>query len=190
MFFRKPHPNLQIPKPAPVTPQSVHDFTVKDIYGKPVRLNKYKGKVLIIVNVASQCGLTETNYKELNLLNEKYYDRGLRILAFPCNQFNSQEPGSAEEILNFIKEKKVTFDLFEKIEVNGENANPLWKFLKNKVSGTLGDFIKWNFSKFIVDKNGIPVERFGPTVNPLDLEPYLQKYLRVKFDDIDMLYDI
>lgn len=157
--------------------ETVHDFTVKDIYGRDVKLEKYRGYVLLIVNVASQCGLTDTNYDQLNELYEKYAkSRDFKILAFPCNQFGGQEPGSSKDILQFIQERGVKFDVFEKIEVNGENTHPLWNFLKKTQSGAFGDFIKWNFSKFIVDKNGVPVERFGPNVNPLDLEPYLAKY--------------
>ncbi|XP_046972681.1 juvenile hormone epoxide hydrolase-like [Vanessa cardui] len=157
--------------------ETIYDFTVKDIYGRDVKLDKYKGLVLLIVNVASQCGLTDTNYNQLNELHEKYAkSRDFRILAFPCNQFGSQEPGSAKDILKFVRERGVQFDVFEKIEVNGENTHPLWTFLKRTQSGTFGDFIKWNFSKFIIDKNGVPVERFAPNVNPLDLEPYLAKY--------------
>ncbi|XP_023939567.2 juvenile hormone epoxide hydrolase [Bicyclus anynana] len=161
----------------PNTAKTIYDFSVKDIYGRAVKLDKYKGFVLLIVNVASQCGLTDTNYNQLNELYEKYAkSRNLRILAFPCNQFGGQEPGSEKEIIKFTKERNIKFDIFEKIEVNGESAHPLWQFLKQTQSGTFGDFIKWNFSKFIVDKNGIPVERFGPNVNPIDLEPYLAKY--------------
>lgn len=162
--------------PTPKTESTIYDFTVKDINGNDVGLEKYRGHVLLIVNVASQCGLTDTNYNQLNDLYEKYASRGLRILAFPCNQFNGQEPGTPKEILQFTKNRGVKFDLFEKVDVNGDNAHPLWKFLKKAQPGTLGDFIKWNFSKFIVDKNGKPVERLGPNVNPLDLEPYLAKY--------------
>ena len=157
--------------------KSIHEFTVKDIYGRNIKLGKYKGYTLIVVNVASQCGLTDNNYNQLNELYEKYAkSNNLRILAFPCNQFGSQEPGNSNEITKFLRERNVEFDVFEKIEVNGDNAHPLWKFLKRVQSGTLGDFIKWNFSKFIVDKNGVPVERFAPNTNPLDLEPYLAKY--------------
>nr|AIN34709.1 fatty alcohol acetyltransferase [Agrotis segetum] len=159
------------------TAKTVYEFTVKDIQGQEVKLERYKGKVLIIVNVASHCGYTNSHYTELNELYEKYSKKGLRILAFPCNQFGGQEPGTLKEILQFTKEKKVKFDLFEKIEVNGENAHPLWKFLKRIQGGTLGDFIKWNFSKFIIDRNGVPVERFGPNTSPLELEPYLEKLL-------------
>ncbi|KAK7792481.1 hypothetical protein R5R35_013865 [Gryllus longicercus] len=156
---------------------SVYDFTVKDIKGDDVSLEKYKGHVLIIVNVASQCGLTPTNYKELNELYEEYKDsKGLRILGFPCNQFAGQEPGGSEEIQCFALKSNVKFDLFQKVDVNGDNASPLWKYLKMKQGGTLGDFIKWNFTKFIIDKNGQPVERHGPKTDPRKLIPSLEKY--------------
>lgn len=156
---------------------SIHEFTVKNIKGEDVKLDVYKGHVCIIVNVASQCGLTANNYKQLNELYEQYAEsKGLRILAFPCNQFAGQEPGNSEEIVCFASERKVKFDLFEKIDVNGDGTNPLWKFLKHKQGGTLGNFIKWNFTKFIIDKNGIPVERHGPNVDPKDLVKSLEKY--------------
>lgn len=101
---------------------------------------------------------------------------GLRILGFPCNQFGGQEPGNAEEICSFVATKNVKFDMFEKIKVNGDDAHPLWKYLKHKQGGTLGDFIKWNFTKFIIDKNGQPVERHGPSTSPKDLLKSLEKY--------------
>ncbi|CAG9792383.1 unnamed protein product [Diatraea saccharalis] len=175
--FREFHGNERTPSPKDKRIKTIYDFTVKDLSGKEIKLEKYKGYVVLIVNVASQCGLTDTNYKQLNELYEKYSDKGLRILAFPCNQFGGQEPGSAEEIFKFISNRGVKFDIFEKISVNGENAHPLWQFLKNSQSGMIGDFIKWNFSKFLVDRNGVPVDRFAPTVSPLDLESYLVKYL-------------
>lgn len=156
---------------------SVYDFTVKDIKGNDVSLEKYKGHVLVIVNVASQCGLTKDNYKELVELDEKYRDeKGLRILAFPCNQFNGQEPGSNDEICTFASKHGAKFDFFSKIDVNGENAHPLWKYLKHKKGGTFGEAIKWNFTKFIIDKNGQPVERFAPTTAPHKLVSTLEKY--------------
>lgn len=174
----EPEPNKHLVSENTIeqTSKTVYDFTVKDIEGHEVKLEKYRGKVLIIVNVASQCGYTDTHYTELNELYEKYSDKGLRILAFPCNQFGGQEPGSPMEIMQFTRKRNVKFDLFEKIEVNGANTHPLWDFLKNTQRGTMGDFIKWNFSKFIIDRNGIPVGRFGPNVNPVDLEPYLADY--------------
>ncbi|KAI8423659.1 hypothetical protein MSG28_012710 [Choristoneura fumiferana] len=124
LYGEKPRPNPNSP------PKTAYDFTVKDINGKEVRLEKYKGYVSIIVNVASQCGYTDNHYKQLSELYEKYASRGLRILAFPCNQFGGQEPGSPRDILAFAKNRSVKFDLFEKVEVNGDNAHPLWKFLK------------------------------------------------------------
>lgn len=157
--------------------KSIYDFTVNDVRGNPVSLTKYQGHVCIIVNVASRCGLTKTNYAELvDLYNEYAESKGLRILAFPCNQFAGQEPGDAEQICSFAASKNVNFDIFEKVNVNGEDAHPLWKYLKSKQGGTFGDFIKWNFTKFIIDKNGQPVERHGPKTNPKDLVKSLEKY--------------
>ncbi|XP_026333125.1 probable phospholipid hydroperoxide glutathione peroxidase [Hyposmocoma kahamanoa] len=156
---------------------SIHEFTVKNIKGEDVKLDVFTGHVCIIVNVASQCGLTVSNYKSLNELYEQYAEsKGLRILAFPCNQFAGEEPGDSEEICSFAAKKNVKFDLFEKIDVNGDNAAPLWRFLKHKQGGTLGNFIKWNFTKFIIDKNGVPVERHGPNTDPALLVTSLEKY--------------
>lgn len=117
--------------------------------------------------------------KNTQILSNKLYFKGLRILAFPCNQFAGQEPGDAEQIQCFLKDNKVNFDLFEKINVNGNSAHPLWAFLKNKQGGTLIDAIKWNFTKFIVDKKGVPVERHGPSTSPQQMKKNLEKY----FDD-------
>ncbi|KAK2582110.1 hypothetical protein KPH14_004482 [Odynerus spinipes] len=157
--------------------KSIYDFTAKSIKGDEIPLSKYKGHVCLIVNVASKCGLTPTNYKELNELYDEYAEsKGLRILAFPCNQFNSQEPGGSEDICTFADQHKVKFDLFEKIDVNGDNAHPLWKYLKKEQGGTFGNFIKWNFTKFIVDKEGKVVERHGPNVDPSKLKENLEKY--------------
>lgn len=156
---------------------SIYDFHALDIHGNDVDLNKYRGHVLIIVNVASNCGLTDTNYKQLVQLYEKYGNsEGLRILAFPSNQFGGQEPGTSQEILNFVKNYNVTFDMFEKVDVNGNNAHPLWKWL-TKLGGDKGGDIKWNFTKFIVDKEGNVVARFAPNNEPLEMEPILKKYL-------------
>ncbi|XP_067001170.1 phospholipid hydroperoxide glutathione peroxidase isoform X2 [Anabrus simplex] len=157
--------------------KSIYEFTARDINGQEVSLEKYRGHVCIIVNVASECGLTATNYKELVELHEKYAEsKGLRILGFPCNQFNHQEPGNSEDIVCFAMKRNVKFDLFEKIDVNGESAHPLWKYLKMKQGGTLGNFIKWNFTKFIINKKGQPVERHGPQTNPSKLVDSLEKY--------------
>ncbi|XP_019761771.1 probable phospholipid hydroperoxide glutathione peroxidase isoform X2 [Dendroctonus ponderosae] len=158
--------NPEDPKKA----NSIYEFTVKDIKGNDVSLDKYKGHVCLIVNVASKCGLTKSNYEELNELYEKYGDsKGLRILAFPCNQFGNQEDGNNDQICEFVSKKNVKFDLFDKVEVNGKNAHPLWVYLKHKQGGTLGDFIKWNFTKFIVDKQGQVVERHGPKTDPKNI---------------------
>ncbi|CAH1119690.1 unnamed protein product [Phaedon cochleariae] len=157
--------------------QSIYDFSVNDIDGNRVPLEKYRGHVCIILNVASQCGLAKSNYSELVDLYEAYSDsKGLRILAFPCNQFAGAEPGSGAEICEFAKRHKARFDFFEKINVNGADTHPLWKYLKHEQGGILGDFVKWNYTKFIVDKKGKPVERHGPNVSPKDLVTSLEKY--------------
>lgn len=155
---------------------TIYDFRAKDIHGNDVSLDKYRGHVCIIVNVASNCGYTDNHYKELVQLYEKYGEtKGLRILAFPSNQFGGQEPGTAQEILNFVKKYNVTFDMFEKINVNGDDAQPLWKWLKTQASGFITDDIKWNFTKFIINKEGKVVSRHAPSTSPLELEPELQK---------------
>lgn len=158
--------------------QSIYDFTAVDIDGNTVSLDRYKGHVCIIVNVASKWGKTKVNYTQLVALHEKYGDsKGLKILGFPCNQFGSQEPGTNSEIKTFAANYNVKFDMFAKIDVNGDGAHPLWKYLKKKQGGTLTDGIKWNFTKFIVDKNGQPVARHATTTDPFDMEKDLLKYL-------------
>ncbi|KAA0042767.1 putative phospholipid hydroperoxide glutathione peroxidase [Cucumis melo var. makuwa] len=159
---------------------SVHDFTVKDAKGNDVDLSAYKGKVLLIVNVASQCGLTNSNYTELSQLYEKYKGHGFEILAFPCNQFGGQEPGSNEEIVQFACTRfKAEYPIFDKVDVNGNNAAPLYKFLKSSKGGLFGDAIKWNFSKFLVDKDGNVVDRYAPTTSPLSIEKDVKKLLGI-----------
>uniref|UniRef100_A0A2N9J2P8 Glutathione peroxidase n=1 Tax=Fagus sylvatica TaxID=28930 RepID=A0A2N9J2P8_FAGSY len=159
---------------------SVHDFTVKDARGNDVNLSKYKGKALLIVNVASQCGLTNSNYTELNQVYEKYKDQGLEILAFPCNQFGAQEPGNNEQILEFACTRfKAEYPIFDKVDVNGDNATPLYKFLKSSKGSIFGDKIKWNFSKFLVDKDGKVVDRYAPTTSPLSIEKDVKKLLGI-----------
>lgn len=157
------------------TADSVYDFRAKDIKGNDLPLEKYRGNVLIIVNVASNCGLTDVNYRQLQQLYEKYMEKGLRILAFPSNQFGNQEPGTNEDISTFAQKYNVTFDMYAKVPVNGEDAHPLWKWLENQ-KGVEGE-IPWNFTKFLVDRNGKPVERFGPKNAPVDMEESLRKYL-------------
>ncbi|KAL8139974.1 hypothetical protein V2J09_005995 [Rumex salicifolius] len=158
--------------------KSIHDFTVKDIDRKEISLSKFKGKLLLIVNVASQCGLTSSNYKELSQLYDKYKSKGFEILAFPCNQFGFQEPGSNQEIKNFACTRfKAEFPIFDKVDVNGPFTAPIYQFLKSSSGGFLGDIIKWNFEKFLVDKNGKVVERYPPTTSPLQIEKDIQKLL-------------
>jgi glutathione peroxidase len=156
----------------------IYEFNVKNIDGKDVSLNDYKGKVLLIVNVASKCGLTP-QYKGLEEIYKKYNSKGFEVLAFPCNQFGGQEPGSNEEIKNFCSlNYSVTFPLFDKIDVNGKNAHPLYKYLTKEVPGFITDDIKWNFGKFLIDKNGVPVERFAPTTEPAKLAEAIEKLLK------------
>ncbi|KAM0918398.1 hypothetical protein ACQ4PT_008949 [Festuca glaucescens] len=153
------------------TEKSIYDFTVKDIDGKGIALSKFKGKALLIVNVASQCGLTTANYTELSHLYEKYKAQGFEILAFPCNQFGFQEPGSNPQIKQFACTRfKAEFPIFDKVDVNGPNTAPIYKFLKSSAGGFLGDLVKWNFEKFLVDKNGKVVERYPPTTSPFQIE--------------------
>lgn len=157
--------------------ESIYEFTANNLKGEKVPLKSYKGHVCLIVNVASRCGYTKKNYAELVELHEKYAEsKGLRILAFPCNQFGKQEPGDSAKICSFIESKNVEFDVFEKINVNGDDAHPLFKYLKSKIKGDRGAAIKWNFVKFIIDKNGEPVERFASSKSPNDLISILEKY--------------
>ncbi|KAJ4837814.1 putative glutathione peroxidase 8, partial [Turnera subulata] len=151
-----------------------------DARGNDVDLRIYKGKVLLIVNVASRCGFTNSDYSELTELYKKYKDQGLEILAFPCNQFGSQEPGTNDEIVEFACTRfKAEYPIFDKIEVNGENASPLYTFLKLEEWGIFGDDIQWNFAKFLVDKNGQVVHRYYPTTPPLSLEHDIKKLLEM-----------
>ncbi|XP_074602050.1 glutathione peroxidase-like [Brevipalpus obovatus] len=158
---------------------NIFEFTVKDIDGNDVCLDKYKGFVTIIVNVASRCGYTKKNYEQLNEVYDKFYDAGLRIAAFPCNQFKSQEPGDSEKIKAFTEKKGVKFDVYEKINVNGAEAHPLYQYLKSAADDTNLP-IKWNFNKFIVNKKGVPVKRYQSGKNPLDMIPDIEAELAKK----------
>ena len=157
---------------------SLYDITVDDIRGKPVKLSRYKGKVLLIVNTASECGFTP-QYKGLEALYEKLHDKGLEILGFPCNQFGAQEPGDEKAIEQFCElNYGVTFPMFAKVDVNGDDASPLYKHLKSAKKGLLGsEAIKWNFTKFLVDREGNVVERYAPNAEPKALEPDVAKLL-------------
>ena len=157
--------------------KNVYEYSVKDISGQEISLSQYKGKVLLIVNVASKCGFTP-QYKGLEDLFEEYKGEVV-ILGFPCNQFGSQEPGNAEEIKNFCSlTYDVKFPLFDKIEVNGKNTHPLYEFLKESKPGLLGtEAIKWNFTKFLVDKNGEVVKRYAPNDTPEKIKKEIAQYL-------------
>lgn len=180
---------------------SVYNFSATDIDGYRVNFDEFEDDVILIVNTASKCGFTP-QYADLQKLHEKYADRGLTILGFPCNQFEGQEPGNSEETKSFCEfNYGVSFKLFEKIDVNGESAHPLYKYLKaeapftgmdlnhptNKIVHAIlkdkypeyleGNEIKWNFTKFLIDRHGNVVERFEPTVEPLDLVDHIEKYL-------------
>ncbi|KAL4591224.1 hypothetical protein LXL04_004180 [Taraxacum kok-saghyz] len=181
LFYRHPSSPITL-NMTQETPKSVHDFTVKDIRGNEVPLSSYNGKVLLIVNVASKCGLTESNYKELNILYKKYKDQDFEILAFPCNQFLWQEPGTNEEIQETVCTNfKAEFPIFDKVEVNGNNAAPLYKFLKSQKGGFLVDGIKWNFTKFLVNKEGKVIKRYAPRTPPLEFEKDIQNQLGSPF---------
>lgn len=155
----------------------IYDYVVKDAEGKEVSLKDYEGKVLLIVNTATGCGFTP-QYEGLQDLYEKYQAQGFEILDFPCNQFGNQAPGTEEEIEDFCQSRYgVTFKMFKKIEVNGENEEPLFTYLKSQKSGLMGSKIKWNFTKFLVDRNGNVVERFAPTTEPEKIDEKVGKLI-------------
>jgi len=158
--------------------KSIYDYKVDDSQKNPVSLSDYKGKTLLIVNVASRCGLTP-QYKGLQELYSKYSNKDFEILAFPCNQFGAQEPGSNEEIKEFCDINfNVSFKIFDKINVNGASASPLFKHLKNEAKGVIGsEAIKWNFTKFLIDNNGSVIKRYSPQTTPDKIEKDLSKIL-------------
>ncbi len=154
-----------------------YQFTAKSLQGKEIDMEAFKGKTVLVVNTASKCGFTP-QYAGLEELHEKYKDKGLAILGFPCNQFGNQEPGDEKSISEgCLINYGVTFQMFSKVDVNGDNAHPLFNYLKNELGGTLGRKIKWNFTKFLIDGNGKPVKRFSPTTKPEKLEPEIVKLL-------------
>ena len=157
--------------------KSIYEYSVKDINGQDIVLNQYKGKVLLIVNVASKCGFTP-QYKGLEEIFEEYKGEVV-VLGYPCNQFGQQEPGDAEEIKNFCSlSYDVKFPLFQKIDVNGPQTHPLYEFLKEAKPGILGtEGIKWNFTKFLVNKNGEVVKRYAPNDKPESIKKDLAQYL-------------
>lgn len=156
---------------------SIYDYKVKDVVGEEISLSAYEGKVLLIVNTATSCGFTP-QYDGLQDLYDKYAEQGLEILDFPCNQFGHQAPGSEEEIVDFCKLRYgVTFKQFAKVEVNGANEIPLYTYLKEQKGGVMGKNIKWNFTKFLVDRKGNVVGRFAPTVKPEEIEDKIKEVL-------------
>ena len=157
--------------------ETIYDYTVKDREGNDVSLREYEGKILLIVNTATGCGFTP-QYEGLENLYQKYKEKGLEILDFPCNQFGNQAPGSNEEIHSFCTlTYNTTFPQFAKIEVNGENEIPLYTFLKKQQKGMMGSKIKWNFTKFLVNKQGEVVARFAPTAKPEDIDEKIAEIL-------------
>ena len=158
---------------------TLHDFAANGLDGKNIDLKQYKGKVVLVVNTASKCGLTP-QYAGLEALHEKYGKRGLAVLGFPCNQFAAQEPGTAEEIGEFCQNNYgVTFQMFDKVEVNGDGAHPLYKWLTQAAPGLLGsEAIKWNFTKFLVGPEGRVVKRYAPQTEPAKLESDIDKLLQ------------
>ncbi|KAL0370542.1 UNVERIFIED_CONTAM: putative glutathione peroxidase 4 [Sesamum angustifolium] len=161
-----------------VPEKSIHEFIVKDSKGRDVDLSIYKGKVLLVVNVASKCGFTNSNYTQLTELYSQYKDKGLEILAFPCNQFLYQEPGSSEDAEQFACTRfKAEYPIFQKVKVNGADTAPVYKFLKSSKGGIFGSGIKWNFTKFLVDKEGVVLKRYGSTTSPLAIEDDIKKAL-------------
>ena len=159
--------------------KTFYEFEAKSINGRTVSMKEYNGKTIVVVNTASKCGFTP-QYEGLEKLYQKYKDQGLVILGFPCNQFGNQEPGSSHDIQEFCQiNYGVTFPLFEKIEVNGKNAHPIFKYLKSNLPGGIfGDRIKWNFTKFVINSKGIPVKRYSSTTKPEKMENTIQQLLQ------------
>lgn len=154
-----------------------YDFKATSLQGKEVSMESYKGKVVLVVNTASKCGLTP-QYEGLEQLYKDFKDKGLVILGFPCNQFGKQEPGTEKEISEgCLINYGVSFPMFSKIDVNGENAHPIYKYLKKELKGFPGSEIKWNFGKFLIDKQGVPFKRFSPITKPDKLRKDIEKLL-------------
>ena len=157
----------------------IYDFSINSLQGEKIDFADFKGKPILIVNTASKCGFTP-QYEGLQALHQKYKDQGLVVIGCPCNQFGAQEPGSPQEIIDgCLVNYGVDFLMTEKIDVNGSNSHPLFEYLRNELSGLMGNKIKWNFTKFLVDKNGQPVERYGPTTKPQDLNKDIDQLLEI-----------
>ena len=155
-----------------------YNFEASKINGDNISMSDYEGKTIIVVNTASKCGFTP-QFEGLEKLYEKYKQQGLIILGFPCNQFGKQEPGVGEEIQEFCQiNYGVTFPIFDKVNVNGSTTHPIFKYLKSNLGGFFGSSIKWNFTKFVIDKTGKPIKRFGPTKKPEDMDSFI-KFLMI-----------
>ncbi|EWT01623.1 glutathione peroxidase [Intrasporangium oryzae NRRL B-24470] len=153
------------------------DFTATTLTGEEQALSAYAGDVVLVVNTASECGFTP-QYAGLEELWRTYRDRGFTVLGFPCNQFGAQEPGTADQISAFCSAKyDVTFPMFDKVDVNGDDAHPLWEWLKSEKGGVLGSRIKWNFTKFLIGRDGAVIERYAPNVEPADIATDIEKAL-------------
>jgi len=153
-----------------------YNYKATSLNGKEISMDQYKGKVVLVVNTASKCGFTP-QYEGLEKLHKEYKDKGLEILGFPCNQFANQEPGGKDDIDACLLNYGVDFQMFNKIDVNGKNADPIFKYLKKELPGTLGGRIKWNFTKFLIDKDGNPVKRFSPSTKPEKLVADIEAFL-------------
>lgn len=159
---------------------TIYDFKALMSNGKELDFSQFKGKVLLIVNTASKCGFTP-QFAGLEELNQKYKDKGLVVIGFPCNQFGHQDPGSDEEIVSFCQlNYGVTFQMMKKIDVNGDDAAPIFKFLKEKTKSILGEDIKWNFTKFLISSDGTKIKRYAPTTKPNRLEKDIEEMLMVE----------
>lgn len=156
---------------------NIYNFSARTLQGKEINMKDFEGKTILIVNTASKCGLTP-QYEGLEALYQKYKEKGLVILGFPCNQFANQEPGNDSSLTeNCLINYGVSFPMFAKVDVNGEAAHPLFKYLKKELPGFFGGKIKWNFTKFLIDANGKPIKRFAPISKPEKIDKYLQRIL-------------
>jgi glutathione peroxidase len=154
-----------------------YSFSAKTLQGRELSMDAYKGKIVLVVNTASKCGFTP-QLEGLEELNRKFKDKGLVILGFPCNQFGNQEPGDEKSISEgCVINYGVTFQMFSKVDVNGDNAHPIFKYLKKELGGWFGSRVKWNFTKFLIDANGMPIKRFAPITKPEKIGEYLEKML-------------
>jgi len=160
---------------------SLFDFEAVDIHGVNQRLSQYSGNVSIVINVASEWRYTDKMYPQLQQLYDKYRDQGFTVLAFPSNQFGAQEPGTNEEIFEFVQKYNVTFPMFSKINVNGRDAIPLYKWIKKQAKFFTIERIEWNFTKYLVDRNGKPITRYQPRIKPLEMEDHIVALLNADY---------